>query len=211
MAAIGMVIVAFVAFAETTCALAATDVRFVGDSVDISMRSGPEINFRIVRILKSGMKLRVLEKNGNGWSRVRDENDKEGWILDRYLTEKAPASLRVAELEQAVDTLRAERDTFEKKINELNQSNQSFLKDRTELERLRSLMQNTIKVDNENKQFKANLDTLNAELLRALDDKRLLERQSDTSLFISGATVLALGMIAGFIFARKRRSHYDSL
>ncbi|MBF0109763.1 MAG: TIGR04211 family SH3 domain-containing protein [Magnetococcales bacterium] len=187
------------------------NMSYVADSVDISMRSGPEVNYRIIRMLKSGMKLRVLEKNGNGWSRVRDENDKEGWILDRYLTDKVPASLRVADLELAVETLRGERDALEKKYNEVRQSNLSLNQDRAELERLRSLMQNTLKVDSENKQFKQKIDQLNNELMQAMDEKRLLERQSDTSFFVSGATVLGLGMLAGFILARKRRNPYNSL
>lgn len=184
---------------------------YVADSVDISMRSGPEVNYRIIRMLKSGMKLRVLEKNGNGWSRVRDENDKDGWILDRYLTDKVPASLRVAELEQTMESLRVERDALEKKFNEVRQSNQILNQDRAELERLRSLMQNTLKVDNENKQLKIKFEQMNNELMHALDEKRLLERQSDTSFFVSGATVLGLGMLAGFILAKKRRNPYSSL
>ncbi|MBF8271957.1 MAG: SH3, type 3 domain protein [Magnetococcales bacterium] len=188
-----------------------SDAAYVADSVDVSMRSGPEINFRIIRILKSGVKLRVLERNGNGWTRVRDDNNKEGWILSRYLTDVVPASLRVAELQQALDTLRVERDVLEKKFNEVKQSNQSLSQDRVELERLRSLMQNTIKVDNENKSFKIKLDQMNTELTRALDEKRLLERQSDTSFFVSGATVLGLGMLAGFVLAKKRRNPYSSL
>ncbi|MBF0147572.1 MAG: TIGR04211 family SH3 domain-containing protein [Magnetococcales bacterium] len=190
---------------------ASGNMSYVADSVDISMRSGPEVNYRIIRMLKSGMKLRVLEKNGNGWSRVRDENDKDGWILDRYLTDKVPASLRVAELEQTMESLRVERDALEKKFNEVRQSNQILNQDRAELERLRSLMQNTLKVDNENKQLKIKFEQMNNELMHALDEKRLLERQSDTSFFVSGATVLGLGMLAGFILAKKRRNPYSSL
>lgn len=189
----------------------ADNFAYVGDSVDISMRSGPENNFRIIRMLKSGMKLRVLEKNGNGWSRAVDENQKEGWILSRYLTEKMPASLRVAQLEQTMITVQEERDSLEQKFNELKKSNQTLSQDRAELDRLRSLMQNTLKVDADNKHLKIKTDQLNAELMRALDDKRILERQSDASFFVSGATVLGLGIIAGFILAKKRRSPYNSL
>lgn len=196
---------------ESRAVETADTINYVGDSVDISMRSGPEINFRIIRMLKSGMKLRVLEKNGNGWSRVIDENEKEGWILSRYLTDKIPASLRVAQLEQTMAILQEERDTLEGQLNGIKKSNQALSQDRAELDRLRSLMQNTLKVDAENKHLKLKTDQLSSELMRALDDKRILERQSDASFFVAGATVLGLGMIAGFIFAKKRRNPYNSL
>lgn len=184
---------------------------YVADSVDISMRSGPETNYRIVRMLKSGMKLRVLEKNANGWSRVRDENDKDGWILDRYLTDKVPASLRVSDLEQSLETLRTEHGILEKKFNDVKQLNLSLNQSQVELERLQGLMQNTLKVDEDNKRFKAKINQMAAELKRIADEKRALEHQSDTSFFIAGAAVLALGMFAGFILAKKRRGSYDSL
>ncbi len=184
---------------------------YVADSVDISMRSGPETNYRIVRMLKSGMKLRVLEKNANGWSRVRDENDKDGWILDRYLTDKVPASLRVTDLEQNLETLRNEHSVLEKRFNEVKQINQTLNQSQVELERLQGLMHNTLKIDEENKHFKTKINQLSSELKRITDEKKSLERQSDTSFFIAGAAVLGLGMFAGSIMAKKRRGSYDSL
>ncbi|MBF0421366.1 MAG: TIGR04211 family SH3 domain-containing protein [Magnetococcales bacterium] len=211
---VGLLLVGIITIAcpqEPHAADLSNDTIYVGDSVDISMRSGPEVNYRIIRVLKSGMKLRVLEKNGNGWSRVRDENGKDGWILDRYLTDKVPASLRVADLEQTLETLRLERDTLDKKFNEIKQINQNLSQDQVELERLRGLMQNTLKVDDENKNFRNKINQLTTELKKIRDEKRALERQSDTSFFIAGAVVLALGMFAGFILAKKRRSPYDSL
>lgn len=59
---------------------------YASDQVEVLMRTGPSQQHAIVRMLKSGVALEVLERDQNkGYSRVRTTGGTEGWVLSRYL------------------------------------------------------------------------------------------------------------------------------
>jgi len=64
---------------------------YVSDSFEITFRTGPGVDRKIIATLRSGDRVQVLEA-GETWSRIRPFregiSDTEGWVLSRYLVER---------------------------------------------------------------------------------------------------------------------------
>jgi uncharacterized protein YgiM (DUF1202 family) len=59
----------------------------------VNFREGPSMESKIIRILKKGTKLTVLEEKA-GWLRVRLEDGKEGWVGKAMTSEGAQPQSR---------------------------------------------------------------------------------------------------------------------
>jgi SH3 domain protein len=63
---------------------------YVTDSFEITLRTGPGNENKIIAMLFPGRPLDVLSTQGE-WSRVRVlDSDKEGWVMTRYLVTRLP-------------------------------------------------------------------------------------------------------------------------
>ena len=80
MVLIGLLILPAASVAETV---------YVSENFEITMRTGPGTDRKIISLVESGKALEILEK-GEEWSKVRTINGKEGWVareqLERTLT-----------------------------------------------------------------------------------------------------------------------------
>ncbi|MBU4186316.1 MAG: TIGR04211 family SH3 domain-containing protein, partial [Proteobacteria bacterium] len=102
---------------------------YVGDIIEITVRTGPGIDRKIVAMIKSGETVEVLnpEEVEKDWSLVRITNGKEGWVLSRFLTSKEPDGLVLERLKkkhgvlknQAVSLIE-ENKVYKKENNKLN-------------------------------------------------------------------------------------------
>ena len=65
---------------------ALAEVRYVSDTLEITMRSGKGTSYGITRMLRSGTRVEVLEEDKKtGYTHVRTAGGKEGWVLSRFL------------------------------------------------------------------------------------------------------------------------------
>lgn len=85
---------------------AAPSDRWVNDSLNTFVRSGPTDGYRIVGALKSGQKVTLLATQGN-YSQVRTDAGESVWIPTRDLQEGPSQFERLPALEQEVMDLRA--------------------------------------------------------------------------------------------------------
>lgn len=86
---------------------AASDQRWVSDSLNTYVRSGPTDGYRIVGTLVSGQKVTLLRTQGD-YSQVRSENGDAVWIPTRDLQSVPGQAERLPQLEQKVADLTAE-------------------------------------------------------------------------------------------------------
>ena len=86
---------------------AASDQRWVSDSLNTYVRSGPTDGYRIVGTLVSGQKVTLLRSQGD-YSQVRSENGDAVWIPSRDLQSVPGQAERLPQLEQKVADLTAE-------------------------------------------------------------------------------------------------------
>lgn len=86
---------------------AASNQRWVSDSLNTYVRSGPTDGYRIVGTLTSGEKVELLRTQGD-YSQVRSESGNTVWIPSRDLQSVPGQAERLPQLEQKVADLTAE-------------------------------------------------------------------------------------------------------
>jgi SH3 domain protein len=214
--------VGLLAFAICGAASHAQDL-YVSDELVITFRTGPGSEYAISRNLASGARVEMLEELvEEGYARVRLQDGTEGWVLTRYLQERAPARL---ELEAATRDLAAERqraEDLEHRLAELagdleattealNATESSAQELNAELSDVRSASASALQTRQQNEQLRRQLDELSSQTQVAQMEIDELSRRERQNWFIIGAAVLLGGIIIGLIapsLRPKRRSSW---
>jgi len=182
---------------------AVAEDRWVTDRGEFTMRSGKSTSNKIVRMLKSGTRVELLTTDqASGYSKIRMENGKEGWVLSRYLLTEPPALVRLPELEKdlgRVAELSSERQALQKEVRNLQAENTQL---RSELERIKKVSSNAVKLDSENTQLKQTLSANDTMISQLETDNRKLGSRSSREWFVVGAAVLIIGILLGLIIPR---------
>lgn len=189
---------------------------YITDNVQVMVRTGPGIDRRIIAMPTTGNRVEVLERLENGWARIRLSNDKEGWMLSRYLSPGPPSKEVIAKLKSENEVLRQQART-------LIEENTRFKRERNDLQRALSKQTKTAEavkksyetLKSESSEFlslKASYEKASKDL--AARTKRLSELEEkfdalqDSQIlrwFMGGAAVLLVGFIVGFMARRTRR------
>ena len=82
-----------VAFAETA---------YITEKLEIPVRSGESRDYRIIRYLQAGAQVEILETYESGYKKIKDERGREGFVLGRYLVDRAPSFVIAGRLEAEV-------------------------------------------------------------------------------------------------------------
>ena len=203
---------------------AAADTRYVGDELIITLRMGKSTNHKIIKTLKTGTPLEVLEE-GEEYLKVRTPDGSEGYVLSQYVSSNLPKALRIQELERLNSSLRKKIDILETSTANQQQELSNLRLKSTELEKnqeeaianeqslsekyntLLAQSENVIELTAErdrlfqqNSNMKQELATL-AEKNEKLSDSRMVK------WFLAGGGVLFFGWIIGRI-SRKKRSRF---
>lgn len=204
-------------------ALAAT--HYVSDSLEITMRSGMSTSHGIIRMLRSGTPLDVLETdNDSGYSRVRTRDGKTGWVLSRFLMKGqaardklAAAEKRLAEIEiennkmaAAMETMKVKVSSIEKDRTNLDGVNRKVSQELAEIKRTAS---SALAIDSENKELKSRVVALERKLQTLHQENEGLKDRTDRDWFMVGAGVVLLGIIVGLIIPRirwRKKSSWDT-
>lgn len=78
---------------------ASAEQYYVSQRMEITMRSGPGVSYKVIAMLPSGNGVTMLEY-GKDWSRIQTLDGKDGWVLSRYMTKEMPVTLMVNELQE---------------------------------------------------------------------------------------------------------------
>ncbi len=197
---------------------------YVTDRFEITLRTGPGTQHKILKMLPSGARLEVLERNDEGYVRVRTGDGVEGWVLARYLQEEPVARERLAQAQARLDRLRKEVAALRRENGDLKKENARLqqalekaeaarAKAEAALARIREASRNVIALQEENEQLKTQLVTLRRDLLTLRQENATLQDVRQRDWFLAGALVLALGIVAGLVLprlaVRRRRSWSD--
>lgn len=216
-------LLAFLLLAATT---AEAQTRYVTDQLEVTLRSGTSTQHSIVRMLRSGTPVDVLESDaGSGYTRIRLRDGTEGWVLSRYLMDEpaardrlAAAEARAQEMESRVQALTAQVNALSGEREALSSEREGLdvelAETRDELERVRQLSASALELDQTNRDLRVRLanaeraaDELRQELTTARDSGR-------RDWFLAGAGVLGAGLILGLVLPRlrmRRRSRWGEL
>ena len=201
------------------------ETRYVSDRLEITMRSGTSTSHGIVRMLRSGTPVEVLETDKqSGYSRVKTSSGKEGWVLTRFLMNGPAARDRLAEAEKrlaelelenrkmhtSMATLREEMSTVEKQRQDLDNEHRNVSQELTEIKRTAS---SALAIDSENKELKSRMVALERNLQTVQQENENLKDRTARDWFMVGAGVVLLGIIVGLIIPRirwRKKSSWDT-
>jgi SH3 domain protein len=211
----------------STCllsAIARAETNYISDQLEVTLRSGKSTSHSILRMLRSGTPVEVLEKDKeSGYSLVRAQG-KEGWVLSRYLM-KGPvprdqlvaAEKKLAELElenrklmTAMQSLKSEKGEIEKANSSMDADYRKVSQELAEIKRTAS---SALVIDSENKDLKSRLVALERNLQTLQQENESLKDRTARDWFMLGAGVLLIGILVGLVIPRirwRKKSSWDT-
>ncbi|SFM62996.1 TIGR04211 family SH3 domain-containing protein [Thermodesulforhabdus norvegica] len=191
---------------------------YVNDYIEITLRSGPGTDYKVIGMLPSGTALELRDSN-EGWSFVvpleGPFKGKEGWVLTRYVTTSKPRSLQIDELVKENEELKTQIANYTRQIDDLTRELSSV---RGELETtkvalrkmendyhsLRVESADFLKLKSEYRQLKERFSAMNENYEKIIRENEKLRRSQNIKWFLAGSGVFFLGWLIGAVTGRKR-------
>ena len=198
---------------------------YVSDSFEITLRTGPSIENKIIAMPSSGQPLEVLDAQDD-WTQVRmhkpDGEIVEGWVLTRYLSTRMPWEARAEALSTENASLKENLAYAENRLKEATvreqdladklKENTEALEDvRAEYDSLRHRAADYIKLEAAYEANRSRLDAAEADVNRLTEEVKQLRSSKRNRWFLTGALVFFSGLIIGLVLgrqSRRRRSSY---
>jgi SH3 domain protein len=192
---------------------------YVSDSFEITFRTGPGVDRKIIAALRSGEPVEVLEA-GETWSRIRprreDLSEPEGWVLSRYLMTREPWEDRAKSLLRENGQLKIRLEAVQNELTELTQREQSLRQQVTQYsEALRKLRQahqtlkeessDFLQMKNQYTEAEKSLQELTGRLETVTRENKRLKSMQQFKWFGMGALVLLFGLLIGALAGRAQR------
>jgi SH3 domain protein len=194
---------------------AAAERRYVSEDFEITMRTGPGSDRKIISLIPSGQEVDVVNA-GEEWSEVVLANGKQGWVLSRYLTEQLPTALKLERLQQRYDKTLAENKELSARVTKLGTDNSRLTNEldqtQTDLTQLSSAHE-TLKTESaEFLKLKSKYETAVKEMKEASTKaekaesalNQLAGNEFNKGLLYGGG-LLIFGFIVGYILKRPKR------
>jgi SH3 domain protein len=199
---------------------------YVQDEITVMVRSGDTLQHQIIKTIKSGAAVDVLEnREPSGYSRVRLQDGTEGWVITRYLspTPAARDLLKQAQqqltqlkqentqLKQQLSSVEGDRRNLDSDSNQLKIDNQKLNQD---LAALRNLSGNAIALEESNQKMKSGMIALETKMQTLEQENSLLQDRRTRNWFIIGFGVAFFGLLVGLLIPRirwRRKSNWSEL
>ncbi len=209
------------AFAQT-----AGEKAWVTDRLEITLRKGKGTGFQILRMLRSGTAVEVLEVDReSGYSRVRTASGTEGWVLSRYLVKVPPALVRLPQAERRLTELETENRQLKEALAEATAARDEAQKVRKALEgkreklarelaEIKRISADAVRINEQNKTLKSRLLEATREIQMLRQENDSLRDRSNRDWFLVGAMVVIVSMLFGILLTRirwRRKSSWGQL
>jgi SH3 domain protein len=192
-------------------ASARAEVRFIRDTVVISLRTRPDNISETIRLMRTGTRLELLKETGDYYF-VRLEDGTEGWVLKQYAVTDPPAAARLTPMQEENEKLKRDIAALEAKLGKKGKGGAAEGADAAELEKLKAdyaalkeKSGRSIELALENERLAATNSRLTeeAEGLRA----ELASAGSGGAVpwFLAGGAAILLGWFLGVVSGRKKK------
>ncbi len=193
---------------------------YVSDTFEITLRSGPTLQHKILRMVPTGSKLELLENQGE-WAKVK-WNETEGYVQTRFVTTDLPKELVIRTLQRRTEQLEQKTSqatdqsgklgTENKELKAaLEQTSSELARIQQEYASLRSDAAGVFELKKNYEDTRAKLEAMSseAEQLKAVNK----ELRSDATLrwFTAGAGIVVFSWLVGFILGRSGRKRKSML
>jgi SH3 domain protein len=194
--------------------LVSAKIKYVTDDLVIHMRAGQGNNFKIIKIVKSGTPLTIIQKN-SGYTQAKTPGGTTGWVLSRFLVNTPVARTLLNQAQQDVTQMRTKYDIMEAELSAikieretLSNSESALLTNKEtlniELSKLKKIAARPMQLEKENDQLRNDLVKIESENRLLKQEYQSLEDDSDQQWFMTGASVLFGGILLGLIFPKLR-------
>ncbi|MFT4719882.1 MAG: SH3 domain protein [Candidatus Azotimanducaceae bacterium] len=199
-----------------TSILAVAETVYIRDDLYVPLRGGQTSGHRILhKGLRSGTPMEHLEENPEtGYTHVRLEGGMEGWLQTQYIIDQPiardlleKATSRLAKVEQddkenktRLRALEAERAMLFTQDQNLNDENQAL---QSELQRINDLAANVLNIEDKNQLLQTEQSELKGQIEELLLESEELKDDSSRAWFLRGAGTILIGLLFGFIVARR--------
>jgi SH3 domain protein len=201
-------------------AIGGAETVYVSEDFEITMRTGPGTERKIISLVQSGKALEIIEK-GEEWSMVRGPNGKEGWVLNRYLTVNQPSAMVLARVRQDYDVLTAQFEDLkeryaelsaQKKVSDadLSQNSQDLQELSTAYENLKKESADFLKLKQRHEEITAELEAEKNRSAKLDDENMHMKRNRIIQWVWTGGGILFFGFLLG-LFSSSRRKPRSSL
>ena len=193
---------------------------YVSEEFEITMRTGPGNDRKIISLIKSGNTMEILEK-GQEWSMVRIPSGKEGWVLNRYITTSQPSAMVLERVRKDYDVLAAKykdlKERFDRLDSQKKATDADFSQSRRTQDELSAAYETLkkesayfLKLKQRHQEMTAELEaekTLSAKL----DEENLeMKRNRIIQWVLTGSGIVLVGFLIGF-FSSSRSKPRSSL
>ena len=196
-------------------ASAQAESMYVGEIIEITLRTGPGIDHKVIAMVRSGQVVEVLEP-GPEWTGVRLQNEKEGYVLSRFLTNKKPNELLLSELKKKYRALEEKVESLRDENNRQNEENKNLNAEFGKKEKLlaritdayETLRKESAEFINLKTNYKRLTTELNEQTNRAEEFGAALTKLQKRQIFrwvLTGAGILLVGFLIGMSSRRQRR------
>lgn len=178
----------------------------------ITFRTGPGTDNKIIKMLETHTKVELVEAKET-WSKIKDADGNEGYVLNRFLTKDVPYTLRYKWLKSKHDKL---QESFDKKKISYNELKTKLAETETKLKEVAETLAKVQAEYTSLKEGSADYIGLKAkydETVKSLTEQSAKVEKLESSIsvyyikwFLAGSGVLFLGWVIG-LFSRKKKSY----
>lgn len=193
--------------------------RYISDQVEIPMRAGESLKYKVLRSLNSGTPVEVLSSNPkSGYSRVRTEDGRTGFVAtDRLQDEPIPRD-QVAALKAKVAMFQEKFDKLPPSLKEVQASLDTALSDKHRLEEellsIRQAAGDAPRILRERGELRQTVADLTRQVGELEQINRELDHQNAQRWFLIGGGVIFGGILIGFLLPQvrlgRRRRGFES-
>lgn len=188
---------------------------YVSDVQEITMRTGPGVDNKVVQTLRSGARIEKLREEGE-WALIRAENGREGWVLKRYLSADIPSKVqfeeyrtRNAELIEKAGRIEAIIGKHEEESRQQARNLAALQAENTRLKQEYDLLSqanaNVAELAKRHQDLKAANEATRQEAEKLARENQSLRDISDVKWFVAGAGVFFGGWVFGYLIGRSVR------
>jgi SH3 domain protein len=213
-------ILSLILLLSSSAAIAETG--YITDILKITLRSGESTTHKVIRMLPSGTRVTVLERNADtGYARIRLADGTTGYVLNRMILAERPARERLTEAEKQLDILRQEPGKLSSQLAKLQEEHSALQQDHAamksenrtlteELQRLQKVAADPVRIAEERDDAVKRSQALSDELdITKLSNQRLTDKvEENTFLYGAGAVIagIIIGLVLPLLRVRKSRS-----
>lgn len=190
--------------------VASAQTRYIDGIQKVTFRTGPGTDNKIIRMIESNEKVTLLE-SGDTWTKVKDTEGNEGYVLNRFVTKDTPYIYRYQYQKSLVEKLKEKEDKLTQEIKELKTE---LGKTKTDLSTTKQSLSDTEQNYTQLQEgasdyigLKKKYDSTVLALKQSTERVKKLEEQVNTHYikwFLAGGGVLLLGWLIGLISRKKK-------